>query len=309
MYKCNLLIMIFEYKKRTRKDCMKKKPGRKKKPKSYYKKKRGRHKKPGPKKKKNPVGRPPKKTTDKPKVIKKKKKKTSKRVYYKKLYHIILTSRKKRIETLARFTNETEAYSYFYEVSVENKNVVFPVRYLNYKGIIPSDYEIYIIKQKEDSDDDNVTKLRDEYGELIEHETDNEKWIIVDKKQWEIEETFWVFGHHPLYDRKTFSWIFDDFIVNTQQDKYDFRNVIVYNNKFIVDCVGDLKIAFCKNMSDANRMYDMVEKMCAERKYKHVLFSGNLRSYSRKFRQEWIDRLCEFTSFNRTKIKRTNLRP
>lgn len=296
-------------KRRLRKDCMKKKPGRPKKPKSRYKKKIGRHKKPGPKKKKRPVGRPPKSSLEKKNKTKKKKTPPKKRGNTKKWYHVILTSGKKRIETLGRFTTEHDAYKFFHNQIEENKNVIFPVRFINYKKIMPSDYELYIIKQRDEFDVDTTTKLRNEYGELIEHKTDNEKWIIIDKHQWDIEETFWVFGYHPKYQRKTFSWIFEDFIESNQDDKYNFRNAIVYNNKFIVDCVGKLKIVFCKNKSDALRMYDMIERLCNEKKYKHVLFSGNLKSYSIKYRQEWIERLCEFTSFNRSKILRCSLRP
>lgn len=260
------------------------------------------------KKEKSKKGR--KKKLGRPKKYKKRKK--TKYTPPKLPYRLIITKNKEKVAFIKALPTEEDAYRLFYKAIEENKQeVVFPVRFLNYKKIIPVEYEIYIIKHRTEDDKKLPnTKLRNEYGEFIEHKTDHEDFIVIDKAKWELEETFWVYGYHPLHERKTFSWILEDFIESSIHDKYQFKNILIYKNKFIVDCgENNLKIVFCKNREDAIRMYNEVERICTERKYKYVLFSGDIQARNRDFISKWISRLMEFTGFNHRKITRHCLRP
>ena len=55
--------------------------------------------------------------------------------------------------------------------------------------------------------------------------------------------------------------------------------------------------------------YNEIEKICNEKKYKYVLFSGDIQLRGRYFVSKWIKRLIDFTGFNYRKITRHNLRP
>ena len=253
-----------------------------------------------------------KKKRKKPGPKKKRRKKVIKEPYVfpKKPYRLIITKNKEKVQHVKSFAKEEDAYKLFHEALEQNKEVVFPVRFVNYRKIQSVEYELYIIKERTE-DDKNITstKLRNEMGEFIEYTTDHQDFIVIDKAKWELEESFWVFGFHPQ-QRKTFSWIFEDFIESTIKDKMMFKNVLIYKNKFIVDCgENNLKIVFCKNRDDAVRMYNEVERLCTEKKYKYVMFSGDIQQKSSTILRQWITKLCDFTGYNRRKITRYCLRP
>lgn len=223
-------------------------------------------------------------------------------------YSIILTSNGKQKKCLKTFYTEEDARSMFYELIMENKQIVFPIKYTNNNGIKDIKYELFIIKRVDDSEK-SITKLRNDIGEFVEYDTNMDNWEIVDKTDWQIEETFWVNGYHPKYQRKTFNWIFDNFIGNNKKDCSSFKNVLVYQNKLIVDNGGDVNIVFCKCVGDSFRLYNELEKIVTEQKYKNIMFSGDIRDFSKSTISAWIDKLCNVTGFNRQKIKRKSLRP
>lgn len=225
----------------------------------------------------------------------------------KKIYSIILTNHGKRAKTLYSDTTEEKIYKKFNSILKENKNVVFPMRYNNEKHVmVESDHELYIIKCKEFWDND-VNKIKDDSGKYINYESSDSDWIIVDRASYNIEETFFVYGYHPKLQRKTFEWIFNEFISKDAKNKYLFKTVQIYLNKVLIDCNGKLDIVICKNKNDAIRFYNKVEEWCKERKYKYVLFMGDLDKS--KYKTDWIDRIQKLTNWPRIKIKRSSTRP
>ena len=241
----------------------------------------------------------PKKQVEKPKLPKSRKKP----------YSIILASRGKQKQTLKVFGDQNEAYQYLSKLQEDNRKVMFPVKYLNLdKSLEEAKYELYIVKHISENDTKETTYLRNDYGELVEYETNSEKWQIIDKCEWDIEETFWVYGFDPIFQRKDFNWIMDNMISN-QSDYYTFKNILVYKNKLIIDSDGNLDIVFCKNISDSFRLYTLLETICLKRRYRRIMFSGDITLFSKATIGKWIDRLCETTGFNRKKIMRKSLKP
>lgn len=227
----------------------------------------------------------------------------------KKPFSIILTSCGKQKECLKTFRSEKDAYDYFYTLITDNKKIRFPVKYINNNGLKEAKYELYILKRDDKSTDINSILLRNDLGEFVEHVTDTEGWQIIDKTSYDIEESFWVNGYDPFLQRKNFEWIFDNFIGKNIRDYDSFKNVLIYQNKFIVTSGENINIVFCKCVNDAIRMYNEVEKTARELKYKNIMFSGNIRDFSKQTISSWIDKLCEATGFSRHKIKRNSLRP
>lgn len=225
-------------------------------------------------------------------------------------YSIILTSNGKQKKCFKTFRTEQDARKAFYDMIENNSNaVLFPIKHTNSNGIKDIKYELFIIKRIDGGAEKSVTMLRNDIGEFVEYDTNMSNWEIVDKSDWQVEETFWVNGYHPKYQRKTFSWIFDNFIGGSKKDFSLFKNVLVYQNKLIVDDGDTVNIVFCKCVRDSFRLYNEIERVAMEQKYKNIMFSGNIRDLSKSTVSAWIDRLCEVTGFNRQKIKRNSLRP
>ena len=222
-------------------------------------------------------------------------------------YHIILTNHGKQLRDLYFTHSEALVNKRFNAMLKENKKIVFPMRYNNHEHVMKEcNYELIIIKGK-DEFDNNVQKIRDEYGKFINYESSDEDWIIYDRANYDIEETFWVYGYHPRIQRKDFNWIFDTFIEKDAKNKYIFKSVVVYKNKLLIDYNGKLEMVICKNKSDCVRMYNMIEKKSVEKKHKNIAFMGDIADS--KYKKMWMDKIRELTHWNDKKIERGSTRP
>lgn len=225
----------------------------------------------------------------------------------KQIYSIILVNHGKQLKTICSETTEEKIYKRLNSILKENKKVVFPVQYNTLKReIVESKYELIIIKCKELGDKD-VNKVRDEYGTYVNYESSDEDWIVVDRANYNIEETFWVYGYHPRLQRKTFDWIFENFILKDSKSKYMFKSVQVYLNKILIECNGELNLVICKNKNDSMRFYNQLEKWCSDKKLKYIMFMGDIGKS--KYKSDWMKKIQKLTNWNITKVKRPSTRP
>lgn len=223
-------------------------------------------------------------------------------------YQIIITSKNRQLEFIKGFDSEEKANKYFNKLLNENKNIVFPVRYINTTKIEEAKYELVIIKRKKNDSDNNVTKLRNQYGEFVPHVTNNENWIIYDKAPYDKEETFWVYGYHPLVQRKDFLFIFNNLIKEKCKSKNDFMQISIFKNKLLFEKFDNLDLVICKNKSDCIRLYNQLEEWCKKnKKIKYILFNGE--SNTKLQRQYAIQKIQKLTNWNLLKINRCNTRP
>jgi len=222
----------------------------------------------------------------------------------KNIYHIILTSNGKQIKTLYNCASEMLVNKKFDELVSENKEIRFPVRYINIGKLVDAKYEIFIIKRNDD--DKRATKLKDENGKIINFETNDDNWIIYDRENYDKEESFWVYGYHPVFQRKDFNWIFENLIA-TDNNKYNIKQILVFRNKLLINTTYKLDMILCKNESDCIRLYNELEKESIGKKVKYIVFSGD--GYHSKLKKNWFDRIKKLTGWSDTKIQRKNLRP
>jgi len=222
----------------------------------------------------------------------------------KNIYHIILVSNGKMIKTLYNCASEKLVNKKFEELISENKKIKFPVRYINVGKLINANYELYIIKRNDDNTES--TKLKDENGKIINYKTNNENWIIYDRENYDKEETFWVYGFHPVFQRKNFEWIYGNLISN-ESNKYNFKQILIYQNKLLISTTNSLNMVMCKNESDCIRLFNELERECEKNKLKYVFFSGD--AFHSKLRKTWFQKIKNLTNWSDLKIRRNSLRP
>lgn len=224
-------------------------------------------------------------------------------------YQIILISNNKQIEYMGAYANIDSATQAFYNLQLENKsNIKFPVKFINIgRKIQDAKYEIAIIKYKDKFDSD-TTLIRNNFGAYTEYATNNDKWIVCDKASYDKEETFWVYGYHPLVQRKTFSFIFDNYIAPFAIKKDAFLNVYVFKNKLLIERYNHLDLITCKNKSDSIRLYNLIKETCDDLKLKYIIFSGDANA-TKYMRQITIDKIKDLTNWNTLKINRSTTRP
>lgn len=222
----------------------------------------------------------------------------------KRIYHIIITSNGKMLKTLYNCASETLVNKKFEDLVEENKKVRFPVRYINIGKLVDANYEIYIIRRNDS--DTKTTKLKDENGKIINFETNNDDWIVYNRESYDKEETFWVYGFHPAFQRKDFNWIYKN-LVSNNADKFNLKQILVYRNKLLISTIYGLNMVLCKNESDCIRLYNELEKEKIAKKLKYVFFNGD--AYHSKLKKTWFKKIQDLTGWDDLKIRRRNLRP
>lgn len=223
----------------------------------------------------------------------------------KNIFHIILTSRGRQLRDLYFTPSERKVNQRFLQMTKENEKVEFPVMYIIDGKMYEADYQLMIIKRKDEGDDD-TTMLRDDYGRFVEYAISDEDWVLYDKVKWLIEETFWIYGMHPQTQRKTARWILDN-IVMEGTDLKTPKNIYVFNNKLLVHGIDSLRMVICKNRQDCVRLYNWLDETKTGRRAKYAFFSGNACNPANKKR--WLRRIRELTGWDDRKILRTSTRP
>lgn len=249
----------------------------------YRKRKQGRKNKRGPKK----VLPPPKKRGRKP------------------IPHdfiIVLTNHNKQCRYIGQYSTIQEAYEEKRILKELNKQVIFPKEYNNNGRNNPKIYDTkkeYLILRRS-MEGESPAQLRNEYGQIVDHVVTSGQWIILDKFPYEEEETFWVYGFDPKSERKTFDWIYKTFITDVIEDSYAIVNVYLYNNKVIFRYDdGDFEFVICKNISDAIRMYNLIEKR--KKRSRQVVMTGSTGGHTSRS-NDIIDMIRKKTGWSNKKI-------
>ena len=290
-----------EYQKRRKKEkALKEKKKLREKEKEKKRKEREAEKK----KHKKPVGRPKKrgpkkKYKRKKKVLKKRGKKPMPPISYK----IISCKNGKQNKLIGKYRNIEDAYEVFNKLKENDKNVIFPISsYGNDK--LKNSIDEYVLIEKNDTKE--ASMLRNEYGVIIEHKTNREGWIILDKYRYLKEETFWVWGYDKKSDRKTFLWVFQNLLLNAFTSSYENKMICTYKNKVVIKSDnGYMDLIFCKSQEDSIRFYNLLEKYSKKNRLKRAIFIGDFSRVSKQ-RRKLENELIEFTGLTKRKIQMKN---
>lgn len=255
-----------------------------------------------PKPKKRKVGRPKKRGP------KKKRKSRAKKVYKpRKLwdYKIISFHNGKQCGFHGKFYDSKDAYKKIKELLAENKKIVFPKMVENNEILGSSRYEYIILEKNRDGSKTNLEQ-RNEFGKMVEQRLNSEKWVILDKFPYDVEETFWVWGFNPNTERKTFQWIYENIVSAGIETKYDLKRVFLYKNKILVkDDENEMDMILCKTQSDSVRFYNLIDEWNKKTKNKQIFMMGSLNlpgERKRKIEEE----IMEMTGWTREKVQQSS---
>ena len=252
-------------------------------------------------KKKRHVGRPKKRG---PKKKYKKKKKPIPKPPITWDYKIVSCRNGRQNAYIDRFKCIEDAYEKLNQLVEESKNVIFPSKVLHGNcgaELVDTKYEYLLLERIKK--EKKVSLLRNDFGKLVEQRSNSQKWNIIDKKLYYVEETFWVWGFNNRTDRKTFPWIYENIIVGRIQNAYDVKRVLLYKNKIIIKNDDEtMDIIFCKTKSDAFRFYELLESFIKRDKIKQVFFIGSYDIRSDK-REKLIQDLMKMTGWTKKKVQ------
>jgi hypothetical protein len=216
-------------------------------------------------------------------------------------YRVVLVCNGEYKKTLHRCKTRETAFINFHRIKDEN-NVLFPRKFVNTKGIKPIKYQICVTKPTEESDTFRI--LRDEYGKLYTEQPLGD-WTILHSDDYEIEETFWLFGFNPKKERPTIKEIVKR-LVHGAYSKKMVKQIIIVHNKVIIYNEDQFDLIVCKNLEDAQRLHHTLAKIAKKQKIKSLMFMGTA---SKAMVGKMYDLIHEKTNWPYTKIRRTSTRP
>ena len=185
-----------------------------------------------------------------------------------------------------------------YEKVLTNNTVYFERTVLNkdnkHKEL---KFYLYLLKEKEKSDEDTV--VRDSMGRLIKEKFKDNRYTILNKQEFKIEETFIVFGHSG---RMTLKDILKKFLMSNNRIKY----VFYFLNKVIIEDYDDLNIIICKNKKQARLLHDTLFKFFKTNGIKRGIFMNEL---NKKNRKRIYEEIIKKTGWKPPRLYRNSTRP
>ena len=219
------------------------------------------------------------------------------------VYRIILLRNGKYKKTIHRCKTNDTAFINYQAIKKENESIIFPRKYINSNGIRPVTYKICIVKDFEEKDKERV--LRDEFGRIYKEKTLFGIWTVLGSHEYNIEETFWLYGHNPIHDRKTIIDLMKPLMTGAYRAKYS-KQIIVVHNKLLIHSEEEFNMVVCKNKLDAQRLHHALQKAANKGKFKSLVFMGTASpaTVSRLY-----DVILENTDWSIQKIRRTSTKP
>jgi len=217
------------------------------------------------------------------------------------LYRVILTKNGEYKKTLHRCKTRETSFLNFNRIERAN-NVLFERKYVNYGGIKPVKYKIYVVKDYEETD--TLRIIRDKLGRLVTEKPLYGIWTVLNDADYKIEETFWVYGFSP-YERKNINDIVR-ILMTGIGDQKSTKQVVVVHNKLIFHNEDMFDMVICKCKADAQRLHHALAGAAVKNKISNLFFMGTAR---KKMVSDYYDIIHENTKWPYTKIRRTTTRP
>jgi hypothetical protein len=216
-------------------------------------------------------------------------------------YRVILLVNGQYKKTLHRCKTKETAFINYHSLK-ENNKVFYPRKFLNNNGIIPVKYQICVSKPTEEGDTFRI--LRDDYGKTYTEKPLGD-WTILASDDYDVEETFWLYGYNPKGDRPTITEIVKKLMIGAYSKRL-VKQIIVVHNKLIIHSEEQFDMVICKNMEDAQRLHHTLAKIAKKQKIKSLLFMG---TSSKVMISRMYDEIHLETGWPYKKIRRTTTRP
>ena len=219
------------------------------------------------------------------------------------LYRVILLRNGKYKKTIHRCKTKDTSFINYQLIKKENEGIIFPRKYVNSSGIRPVTYKICVVKDFEEEDKERV--LRDDFGRVYKEKTLFGIWTVLGSHEYNFEETFWLYGHSPIHDRKTILEIMQPLMKGAHRAKYT-KQIIVVHNKLLIHSEEEFNMVICKNKLDAQRLHHALHKAAKKGRFKSLIFMGTATPATVSRMYEVI---LDNTDWSIEKIRRTSTKP
>ena len=189
-----------------------------------------------------------------------------------------------------------------YKTELADNKIDFPQRFATSNILYPVKYKLYFCKKREP--EDRSRYLRDEYGRLYEESiyvAEGIEYTILDSADFDLEETFNVFGYNPKTERFTIRDIIKRLLMVNILNKGNVKEVKYLRNKLMLTDNFNFHIIVCKCESDAKRLHNKLREITQNNKLKTIIFNGHVKP-------EMVDatyvKICQKTGWAHSRAKR-----
>lgn len=222
-------------------------------------------------------------------------------------YAIYITKRKQAEQKVKYFRWKNRAVEYYRKMVEENHNTVaFPKDFVcnTSKGKPHKlDMEIILVRRTREGEYITDTAGKDEWGRVVKINVKGQKdYVLLERDEWYVEETFYCYGYHPIRDQKTYQFIWDNWLMNGGPSYDNSKRITRWNNKVIIKYVEGFDFIVCRTPVQAEQLYFKMMGDCDEKKIKFLYFMGKV---AKGMVTQLIDDIYEKTGWDRNMIYRS----
>lgn len=212
-------------------------------------------------------------------------------------YRIVLYNNGKKQKIIFK-SNNLGGIKTKYINMVKHNEVIVPKKIVNNKKFKSVNYELLLLESKQVSKNEIV--VRDRVGKIIRDREIESGWLILERSNWKVEETFKVFGRD---DRMNCVQIVKQILLPNKV----YKQVYCVLNKLIIEDDNDhMEIITCKNKYDSGRLHDALQDICKKFEVKSVIFFGKSTPENRS---RLYPKILKKTGWKKSRVYRTSTRP
>lgn len=212
-------------------------------------------------------------------------------------YRIVLYNNGKKQKIIFK-SNNLGGIKTKYINMVKHNEVIVPKKIVNNKKFKSVNYELLLLESKQVSKNEIV--VRDRVGKIIRNREIESGWLILERSNWKVEETFKVFGRD---DRMNCVQIVKQILLPNKV----YKQVCCVLNKLIIEDDNDhMEIITCKNKYDSGRLHDALQDICKKFEVKSVIFFGKSTPENRS---RLYPKILKKTGWKKSRVYRTSTRP
>ena len=213
------------------------------------------------------------------------------------MYQIVLTENRNKIKVLHTYSREYDV-NYRFE-RLKSQEGFFPkTKVYKNKKLVDVNYEILLLKKREESDQNRI--IKNDLGKFVEETVDDLDWIIIDAAVYLMEENFSVSGAN----RKLTAKEIIDYIVMSNQQKTNPKQILMLNNKLVIEGL-ELQLITCKDIEETIRLYNKIRSYCFDKKITDIIFFGSVPKENRKV---WYKKINERLGIGYNRLYRSSSR-
>lgn len=218
-------------------------------------------------------------------------------------YRIVLLQNGLYKKTMYKSKTMKAAMDNFTKISEDSTRVRFPRKYVNSHRIKKVEYTLFVVKDFEEGDE--MRMVRDKLGRLYREKPLFGIWTVIDDYTYQIEESFYIFGYHPVHDRKDLKFIMMLMMKNIADQKMS-KSVVVLKNKLLIYNEDQFDMVLCKCTDDCIRLYNILMATATSQNFKRIIFMGQANQH---LTNQLYKMIMEETGWDYRKVIRTTTAP